>query len=83
MPRDYLENADVWTILNLIVAEFESDPMSLQCFDSRVVDRAIRLNRDHFRADAAPASGDGSIGGIEQAATERATKSRSLLQEKV
>ena len=47
MPDSYLETADVWTVLDLIVAEFESDPMSVQCFDQRLVDRAIRLNRDH------------------------------------
>lgn len=28
------------TLLDLIVAEFESDPMSVQCFDLRVVERA-------------------------------------------
>lgn len=43
----FMETADVWAIFDLIVAEFESDPMSIQCFDSRLVDRAIRLNRDH------------------------------------
>ena len=38
---------DVWKnddeaheLLALIVAEFESDPLSVQCFDSRIVDRA-------------------------------------------
>ena len=30
-------------ILNIIVAEFESDPMSTQCFDLRVVQRAIDI----------------------------------------
>lgn len=28
-------------ILSLIVAEFKSDPMSVQCFDQRIVDRSI------------------------------------------
>lgn len=27
-------------VLDLIVAEFETDPMSVQCFDLRVVERA-------------------------------------------
>lgn len=27
-------------LLDLIVAEFESDPMSVQCFDLRIVERA-------------------------------------------
>lgn len=44
---DYLATADVWTILDLIVAEFTSDPMSTQCFDSQIVDRAIQLNKEH------------------------------------
>ena len=46
-PEQYLETADVWTVLDLIVAEFTSDPTSRQCFDSRLVERAIRLNREH------------------------------------
>jgi hypothetical protein len=47
MGADYLKTADVWTILDLIVAEFESDPMSVACFDLRIVDRAKELNREH------------------------------------
>lgn len=31
---------EVYEVLDLIVAEFESDPMSVQCFDLRTVDRA-------------------------------------------
>lgn len=49
MP-DYLETADVWTVLDLIAAEFTSDPMSTQCFDLRLVRRTIQLNEDHRRA---------------------------------
>ena len=30
-------------VLDVIVAEFESDPMSVQCFDLRVVERAKAL----------------------------------------
>ena len=44
---DYLKTADVWTVLDLIVAEFTSDPMSVQWFDLRIVDRAKELNREH------------------------------------
>lgn len=40
---DYLANADAWTILDLVAAEFKSDPMSTQCFDLRIVKRAIEL----------------------------------------
>jgi hypothetical protein len=47
---DYLKTADVWTVLDLIVAEFTSDPMSRQCFDARLVARAIELNKEHRAA---------------------------------
>jgi hypothetical protein len=43
---DYIATADVWTVLDLIVAEFKSDPTSTQCFDQRLVDRAIELVRE-------------------------------------
>lgn len=40
-PDPLRENEqDAMRVLNLIVAEFESDPMSVQCFDLRVVQRA-------------------------------------------
>lgn len=39
----YIEKAGVWDILGLIVAEFKSDPLSTQCFDQRIVKRAIEL----------------------------------------
>lgn len=40
---DYLATADVWTVLDLIAAEFRSDPMSVQCFDLRLVKRATKV----------------------------------------
>lgn len=43
MP-EYLDTVDVWIVLDLIVAEFKSDPQSVQCFDARLVKRAIQLN---------------------------------------
>jgi hypothetical protein len=42
---DYLATADAETILDLIAAEFQSDPQSVQCFDLRVVERAIELSK--------------------------------------
>jgi hypothetical protein len=30
-------------VLRLIVVEFKSDPMSVQCFDARIVQAAIKL----------------------------------------
>lgn len=41
LPDPYFKNEmEALEILNLIVAEFESDPMSVQCFDLRIVERA-------------------------------------------
>jgi hypothetical protein len=37
---------EVETLFDLIVAEFESDPMSVQCFDLRIVERAKTANRE-------------------------------------
>jgi hypothetical protein len=34
-------------VLDVIVAEFESDPMSVQCFDLRVVERAKAIITEH------------------------------------
>ena len=40
-PDPIHENVrEAMLVLDLIVAEFESDPMSVQCFDLRVVARA-------------------------------------------
>jgi hypothetical protein len=40
-PDPYCENdKEAFKVLHLIVAEFESDPMSVQCFDLRIVQRA-------------------------------------------
>lgn len=36
----------VWELMDIICSEFQSDPMSVQCFDLRVVDEAIKLVRD-------------------------------------
>lgn len=47
MPDDYLKTADVWTILDLIVAEWMSDITAAQCFDARIIDRARQLNDEH------------------------------------
>lgn len=36
LPRE----RDVYEVLDLIVVEFDTDPMSVQCFDLRTVERA-------------------------------------------
>ena len=33
-------NKEAWKLLDLIVAEWNSDPQSVQCFDLRIVERA-------------------------------------------
>lgn len=43
--------AEAWTVLDLIVAEFESDPMSVQCFDLRVVERAKKVIQERLRLE--------------------------------
>lgn len=42
---------ELFTVLDIIIAEFQSDPMSVQCFDLRIVARAkkvINENRDEW-----------------------------------
>jgi len=41
-------------LIDIIAAEFESDPMSVQCFDLRIVERAKRAARIHrrYRSDS-------------------------------
>lgn len=58
---DYLKSADVWTVLDLIVSEFQSDPTSVACFDARLVKRAIELNKQHKRKERFDKSSQGSI----------------------
>ena len=41
-------------LINIIAAEFESDPMSVQCFDLRIVERAKRAARIHRRYRSDP-----------------------------
>lgn len=52
--HEYLTTADVWTVLDLIVAEFTSDPKSHAWFDERLVARAIVLTREHSHTPAIP-----------------------------
>lgn len=40
-------------LINIISAEFESDPMSVQCFDLRIVERAIKAANLHRRYEDA------------------------------
>ena len=36
---------EAFRLIHLVAAEFESDPMSVQCFDLRTVDRVIYVSR--------------------------------------
>jgi len=38
-------------LLGLIVAEWKSDPMSVQCFDLRLVEKATKLVDRHAKVD--------------------------------
>lgn len=40
IEASFRNNDEAHEILDLIVAEFNSDPMSVQCFDLRIVERA-------------------------------------------
>lgn len=43
---------EAWLLLDLIDAEFRSDPMSVQCFDLRVVERVrerVAKHKEHVR----------------------------------
>ncbi len=44
MTEDQQKEAAV--LLDLIAAEFESDPMSVQCFDLRIVERVKALAKE-------------------------------------
>lgn len=46
-------DARAWKVLDLIVAEFESDPMSVQCFDLRTVAEAKAVIIECRALDAA------------------------------
>ena len=38
--------ARAFAILKLVVAEWESDPRSVQCFDLKIVEEAVKLVQD-------------------------------------
>ena len=39
-----------WQILDLVVAEWESDPTSVQCFDLRIVEEAKTIVREQKKS---------------------------------
>ncbi len=50
MEENFANEAEAWKLLALIDAEFQSDPMSVQCFDLRIVQRVKECvaARRHF-----------------------------------
>lgn len=47
IERNFDLTDEAWRVLELIVMEFKTDPMSVQCFDFRIVDRAIKTVKEH------------------------------------
>jgi hypothetical protein len=54
MERRFAAQKEAEELIGLIAAEFESDPMSVQCFDLRIVERVkqcvatLKANPDVF-----------------------------------
>lgn len=49
MEEEFDNQDEAWKLLDLVNAEFQSDPMSQQCFDNRIVERiraCIQRRRD-------------------------------------
>lgn len=51
MEEKFDNDDEAHTLLDLINAEFQSDPMSVQCFDLRIVER-VKLCVAHRKAHA-------------------------------
>lgn len=50
-------NREAWRLLALVVAEWESDPMSVQCFDLRIVEdakQAVKRRKEIDKVDWCP-----------------------------
>jgi hypothetical protein len=73
-PSEYLNTANVWTVLDLIVAEFQSDATSVACFDLRLVQRAIDLNRAHQTGQDNHSALDRAVGALDVAARDDHTR---------
>lgn len=57
LESGFQNNEEAHAVLALIVAEFETDPMSVQCFDARIVARAIACVKQRREADAGGSAG--------------------------
>ena len=47
IEREFENQREAFRLLDLINAEFQSDPMSVQCFDLRVVERVRQCVESH------------------------------------
>lgn len=43
IEQQWDEDKRAWELLDIITAEFKSDPMATQCFDRRIVKEAVDL----------------------------------------
>ena len=50
IEKDFLNDKEAHELLSLINAEFQSDPMSIQCFDLRIVDRIRKCVAQYERS---------------------------------
>lgn len=48
MDPDQLRD-EALQVLDVIAAEFKTDPMSVQCFDDRIVQRAVAISDEYQR----------------------------------
>lgn len=46
IEREFDLKREAVELLDIIAAEFKSDPQSVQCFDKRIVDRAIAVSEE-------------------------------------
>ena len=47
LEAEFTNQTEAFTLLGLIAAEFKSDPMSVQCFDLRIVERVHQCVEKH------------------------------------
>lgn len=45
IERGFDRTRRAWELLDIIAAEFESDPLSVQCFDLRIVEEVKKIIR--------------------------------------
>jgi len=47
LEKKFDRDRRIWELVDLIVSEWDSDPMSVQCFDLRIVQEIKQLLEDH------------------------------------